>query len=106
MVNVAAERKKSLVAEGYVVFHVKRWHALVEGSHHNRRDFNVWKDVHRHSRKPSYTQNHDHERSDNNGVRIAQRETWHDANSQSPAKCLRRRISNLTTTAREYLFAC
>jgi len=30
MVNVAAQRKESLVTEGYVVFHVERWHTLVE----------------------------------------------------------------------------
>ena len=60
MLYVATEREKSLVTEGDVVFHVERWHALVEGSHHDRRDFDVWEDVHRHPRKRGYTQNDDY----------------------------------------------
>jgi hypothetical protein len=83
MLYVAAEREKSLVAKGYVVFHVERRHALVESSHHYGWNFNIREDVHGHPRERGCTQDDDHKRSDNDHVRIAQRETWHDANSQS-----------------------
>ena len=105
MLDVAAQRKESLVTEGYVVFHVERRHALVKGSDHNRWNFNVREDVYRHPGKRSYSQNHDHQRSDNDHVRDCAMRNLARCKLPIPAWYMRRRTYRLITTAREHLLA-
>jgi len=81
MLDLAAQGEEALESRANVAFHLQRGHPGIKRGHHDGRNVQRWKHVHRHPRERVEAEDSDDQRPDDYRVRVAKRKRRHSFSS-------------------------